>query len=168
MPLKASKTPREQVKKIRQFHRRMPKRIGGTAVSWFKQNFRRQGFPEGSGRFEKWPPRKPGASRDKGRNILVDTGNLKRSIRLETATKQQVKVSTDVPYAEIHNQGGRINTTAQVRAHTRRTRRGRTQVQAHKRKMDITMPQRQFMGNSQALNKRLRKMITQELRKALS
>lgn len=165
MPLKASATPQDKAKAYRKFQRKIPRRIAGTATSFFKDNFRRQGFPQGRGRFDRWPRRKPGTRRDSGRAILVDSGNLKRSVRKQTVRQGYVTVGTDVPYAAIHNQGGRISGQQRVREHTRRTRTGRTTVQAHTRNVDIQMPQRQFMGNSQALNTRLRRMILQELRK---
>jgi len=100
----------------------------------FLENFRKEGF-FGS----PWKRRKKGAKRDKGRALLVDTGNLRRSINSRT-TADSVEFYTDVPYAAIHNEGGKLG-------------RGRG-----------TMPQRQFIGDHPELEQAITEIIKENLR----
>ena len=97
-------------------------------------------------------------------------------------------IGTDVPYAQIHNEGfrGNVNIKAHVRKRYRnekegtgvystRTRKERTRtkrvvdsghtVQSHTRK--INMPKRQFMGSSAVLDKQIERMMNAEFNKAL-
>ena len=94
---------------------------------------------------------------------MVRSGRLKRSIRKMSEGDYFVYVGTDVPYAQIHNEGGEINKTVSVRTHSR-TRKGRTEtVKSHRRKMNIKMPKRQFLGDSNALVKRLERFANVEI-----
>jgi phage gpG-like protein len=100
--------------------------------------------------------------------LLLKTGRLKRSIRKISATTDRIIIGTDVPYAQIHNEGGTINTTVTVRAHTR-TRRGRSEnVRGHSRRMNLNIPQRQFLGNSQVLQQRIFSHITARFNSVLN
>jgi phage gpG-like protein len=78
--------------------------IGELIVSEALQNFKDEAF-EG----QKWKPRKDGSSageRTRRRNLLVQSGKLRRSIRVVKVSKNSVTVGSDVPYAKIHNEGG--------------------------------------------------------------
>ena len=97
--------------------------------------------------------------------ILYYQGFLFASIRPSDVNANRVVVSAGsqmVPYARIHNEGLTVNTTANVRAFTRnkykyskKGKRGKaiasSEVRAHTRKMNYTMPKRQFMGYSAPL-----------------
>lgn len=74
----------------------------------FDQNFERQAFFS-----EAWQRRKS-PIRDKGRAILTDTGQLRSSIHSRT-TDNSVIFYTDLPYAEIHNDGGEIVVTKKMK-----------------------------------------------------
>ena len=74
----------------------------------FDQNFERQAFFS-----EAWQRRKS-PIRDKGRAILTDTGQLRRSIKSMT-TDNAIIFYTDLPYAAIHNEGGVIVVTAKMK-----------------------------------------------------
>lgn len=155
----------EIVKEYQKFRRTLPRVIGQEAVKFAKDNFRRQGFQDNP--FQKWKKRKPGAERNKGRAILVDSGRLKRSVRVTRIVGNLIYIGSNVPYAKIHNEGGRITGQARVRRHTRRTRTGaRTTVRAHTRRMDVRMPQRKFIGASTELNRRVNRAIRLKLLKA--
>ena len=71
------------------------------------QNFNRQAFFT-----EAWTRRKGPIRR--GRTILVDTGELRRSIRVGV-TGESVTFWSDLPYAAIHNDGGEIEVTDRMR-----------------------------------------------------
>lgn len=74
----------------------------------FDQNFERQAFFS-----EAWQRRKT-PIRDKGRAILTDTGQLRRSIHSKI-TDNAITFYTDLPYAAIHNDGGEIIVTAKMK-----------------------------------------------------
>jgi phage gpG-like protein len=85
--------------------------------------------------------------KDRGRAILVshqtDTKgtHLKDSIRVES-DKKKVEFSTDKAYAEVHNEGGRSG-------------RGK----------GFIMPQRQFMGPSEVLDKKIEAKLNSQMDK---
>ena len=67
----------------------------------FDQNFERQAFFS-----EAWQRRKS-PIRNQNRAILTDTGALRSSIQSRT-TDNSVIFYTTLPYAEIHNEGGKV------------------------------------------------------------
>lgn len=111
---------------------------GVEAKNHFVKSFSNQGFTDET--LVKWTPRK--RNTDRGRYILVKSGNLRRSIRIMSRSLNAITIGSDLPYAAVHNDGGRI-------------RRGR-------------MPKRQFIGSSAVLNKtilsRLDKLINKSFR----
>lgn len=75
----------------------------------FDRNFERQAF------FSKaWERRK--SPLRQGRAILVDTGQLRRSVHSRT-TENSITFYTDLPYAAIHNEGGEIKVTKRMKSH---------------------------------------------------
>lgn len=155
--------------KIDRFLRGAPRVMGQLAVREFVGSFRRQAFIDGAGVTKAWPKRKKADK--KGRSILVKSGRLRRSIRVVSQESDSVTVGTDVPYAQLHNEGGILKATQSIRAHRRRrydtdevsapgarkakyvrTHIGTSDVKAHSRQLSTTMPQRQFMGANRPLN----------------
>lgn len=114
--------------------------IGNEAKNFFVNSFRKQGFEDRS--VVKWKPRKKQDKKRAGRAILVDSGDLRRSIIREPVNKSQlqVKISTDLPYAKIHNEGGMMKNGGK-------------------------MPKRQFIGDSYKLNELCKKIIISQLDK---
>jgi phage gpG-like protein len=81
------------------------KRIGVIYRNFFLDSFKMESW-EGN----KWQPRKR-QPRTRGRNkkLLVDTGELKKSIKYTNITSNSVTIKTDVDYASYHNEGtGRL------------------------------------------------------------
>lgn len=76
----------------------------------FDRNFERQAFFS-----EAWARRKS-PIRNEGRAILTDTGQLRRSIQSRT-TENSITFYTDLPYAEIHNDGGEIKVTKRMKGY---------------------------------------------------
>jgi len=168
-------------------YKKLPTEIATIAVNFSKERFKDQAWLDQTK--TKWTPRKKprGRSKKRSQTLLVDTGRLKRSIRKIKATPEQVIIGTDVPYAEIHNEGGKINETVTVKSHVvkshrrkayTRNRKGRSErikaqtvkaftVKAHKRKMNLKIPQRRFLGASYTLNKRIELHITARFMRAL-
>ena len=143
----------------------MPARVGTCAVNFSKQRFVQQNWHDTTP--EPWKPRsrtRRGGERRQNGAILVDSGRLKRSIRVVSADSNRVIIGTDVPYAEIHNEG--LDGEVSVRKHSRRSRKGRLHiVKAHKRR--VHMPQRRFLGESQALATQLEELMIKELKNAI-
>lgn len=144
---------KETTEAVRFFHA-LPKLAGNTALNFFKDSWNREAFIDT--RPQKWAAR----SNDEGsrRRLLVASGRLRRSLRMQY-TQTRITISTDVPYAQIHNEGGPVKATVKVRAHKRRGHA----VKAHTRQVDFTMPKRQFMGASQLLNRRIERLVTNAL-----
>ena len=143
----------------------MPARVGTCAVNFSKQRFVQQNWHDTTP--EPWKPRsrtRRGGERRQSGAILVDSGRLKRSIRVVSADSNRVIIGTDVPYAEIHNEG--LDGEVSVRKHSRRSRKGRLHIlKAHKRR--VHMPQRRFLGESQALATQLEELMIKELKNAI-
>lgn len=133
---------------------KIPRTVGGLAVTFFKESWRRQGWLDKS--LQKWLPRRHPSPSDAGKAILVQRGHLRNSIRILSSDSQSVVVGSTLPYAEPHNDGGRGSVT--VRQHTRRTPRGGlSTVRQHTRAMNV--PQRRFIGDSSEVNKLVDKKI---------
>ncbi|MCB2379815.1 phage virion morphogenesis protein [Hymenobacter sp. BT635] len=134
-----------QAAAIERFMAKAPRQVGQLAVREFVGNFKRQSFQDEAGAEHAWPSRKVRRYRrtsskgkssrlvltaagkaDRGRALLVDSGKLRRSIRVEAVDKDSVTVATDSEYAQAHNEGHRYD--------------------------NHTLPQRQFMGGSKRLN----------------
>lgn len=168
-------------------YRRLPTEIATIAVNFSKERFRDQAWLDETK--HKWKPRKTqrGRTGRRSQTLLVDTGRLKRSIRKIKAATDQVIIGTDVPYAEIHNEGGEIKKTVNVKSHAikshrrkayTRNRNGRAErikaqtiktytVKAHTRKMNLKIPSRRFMGNSYTLARRIELHVTARFVRAL-
>jgi phage gpG-like protein len=144
--------------------------------------------------------KKRGRDRKGGRGILIDTGTLKRDIQKLTVTSDYAIVGTtriSSPRAKAHNEGFKGEVTQNVKAHERRrfgkekrgtgvysvkTRKERTRthkvvtgtikVKAFTRRIKQDIPQRQFMGNSPFLDRRIQaeqtRLIIETITKASS
>ena len=161
----------------RTFLQRMVNEAGVIAVNFSNDRFRFKNWIDKTA--EKWQARK----RPNRGSLLLRTGRLKSSIRKIASGDYYVVVGTDVPYAQLHNEGGTVNKVAQVKAYTRKVvirqrsvnRRGNATtrvigskiVRAHNRKMNLTMPKRQFLGESELLMRRIEMHINRELNKEL-
>jgi phage gpG-like protein len=144
---------------------RLPRLIGTEAVNFSKKRFREQAFVDTG--TEPWKKRKPGANRNRGRNILADSGKLKNSIRITKVGKDFVTIGSKIPYAQIHNEGGTINipVTDKMRkwgwAMFAKTNQSKFKGLALTKKtsLRVRIPKRQFMGNSFFLRKKTTRMM---------
>lgn len=145
---------REQIA-LEKVFKYLPTWAGNAAVNFYKDSWRRQGFIDR--RFERWPKRRNGADKDRALLIGSGSGRLRRSIRFSTSGNY-IAVSTDVIYAEVHNEGGTITqivTPLQRRFfwanYAESKRQGRMKdadmwrAMALSQKLTIKMPKRQFM-----------------------
>ncbi len=153
-----------------------PRKIGRTALNHFDDSFRNEGFTDSS--LSKWAARKPNMLKPetkKEKRILVQTGTLRRSLRL-IATDKSVIISTDVPYAEIHNEGGLIiqKPTWKQRmffSHISDTAfksgnnalGNRYAAMSRAKELHIPIPKRQFIGNSHILNVKIEDILNTDI-----
>jgi phage gpG-like protein len=116
--------------------------MGTDAKNHFVKSFRNQGFEDDS--IQRWQPRKNeisgGIARVRrkslgSRAILVKTGDLRRSVRVISKSYRSIVVGSDLPYAQIHNDGLYGNAYGKHR---------------------FKMPKRQFIGHSNKLIRQLR------------
>lgn len=99
----------------RRFANDLPRLVGNTAVNFFKDRFRKQNWQDGASA-QPWSKRNATLSHNRsGANMLVDSGRLRRSIRIARADSSHVTVATDTPYAKLHNEGGSLKITAKMK-----------------------------------------------------
>jgi phage virion morphogenesis protein len=126
----------------------VPRLVGNDAVNHHKEAFIKQGWDG-----QKWKevkrripgtkaykyPKKKGTNR-RTRGILIGAGSgrLKKSIRITQVTSVSVHIGTDVPYAQVHNEGQKAG-------------RGK----------GFIMPKRQFMGITKDIEKMIEKRLDQ-------
>lgn len=127
-------------RKIQEITRRIPevmKRLPGVAkvegLQFIADNFKNEGFETTPGSYRKWKKKKI-----KGARKQVLTGE-KRGTRLKKSWKQDTKATgttveftSALPYSAVHNEGLKAG-----------------------RPPGFTMPQRQMIGPSKALNQRI-------------
>lgn len=148
------------VKKIGSFKFRLTKRLfarqkrslpivlGNVAKNFFLATFRKGGFTDVG--FKRWKQRRKRLGRGrtsptlKEAATLVQTGKLKRSIRVRPATFRITRIFTNVVYAAIHNFG--LQGLAFGKA-------------------PFKMPEREFIGNSRILERKLEQRILREVNK---
>ena len=161
----------------------LPQMIGTEVVNFALQNFANQGF--NGNHFQSWPTRKTVTKKNKGRAILVQSGRLKRSIRITRYITDGVAVGSDTPYAKVHNEGfrgtvqvkafqrnkyeskkvetGKLTKKGNMRMKTVQSIAGTIPVKAHTMRMNI--PKREFLGNSPYLEARITRLIAAQLMK---
>ena len=127
-------------RKTKKLKAETPRLIAVEAVNHFKQNFREQGFVDD--RVEPWKKRKTSNAADrrtkKRRAILIDSGDMRRSIRAKMYSFRSIIVgSYGVYYSRFHNRGA-----------------GK-------------LPKRQFIGKSKKLNFKIRLLIFKRLKAAI-
>lgn len=133
----------------------LPEVVAIEGLRFFEKSWDDQGFTDKS--LKKWKSRKEPkhgkkrwGEKNAGRAILVshqtDTKgtHLKDSLR-EEHNEKEVIFSTDKVYAQVHNEGGHSG-------------RGK----------GFTMVKREYMGPSQALDKKIQDKLTKEINKLLS
>lgn len=160
----------------------LPYKVGEVVVKFSMNRFSEQSWVDSS--TQPWKQRKVRNKRNSGRAILVQTGALRRSVRISNTTSDSVKISSNIPYAAVHNDGFRGSVA--IPAHTRSrlekkqetytTRAGKQrkrtvqsiaatyQVRAHSRR--VNMPRRRFLGESYYQHQQIIRMIEAEIARA--
>lgn len=169
--------------RVKECLRTLPKFVANDVVNFTKDNFRRQGFLGDN--LQMWPKRKKVTKwgktpRNNGRALLIDTGKLRRANRVTKADWSAIVLSNSMPYAKGHNEGLRVCLIQQVRAHRRKRQQnnilgakgkklasGVSFVKAHKRRVMMNLPRRQFIGDSPYLRRNIHRTIALQIQKAL-
>ncbi len=148
--------------------------MGAAALEFIDDNFAKQGFQGDT--FQPWPRLKK-RPKGKARKILVDTATLRRSMK-QTNHSDHVTISTDVPYAQAHNEGMDIRHPSRSIILSYRGAKGgklrlaKTRTEAQQRRTKeirratvpehtVRMPQRRFMGPSPVLSNMCEKAVLQ-------
>ena len=148
---------------------------GSESVKFFKESFVKEGFTDTS--FTAW---KPTTNPMAAKRTMYNKGILMQSIRKIEQNKQRIVVESNTPYSEINNEGGTITVTPQMKRffwakyyefankQTYNVKRKKLQNTSKNRSLSrkaeffkalalmkvgskITIPKRQFMGNSQSM-----------------
>lgn len=143
----------------------VPQIVLQTAQESFKQNFNKKSFDGNL-----WPETKKPVKKG---TLMVRSRALLNSVRGTVVSSSLVRMiagSPEVPYARIHNEGGKISRAARSETFTRnRAKAGKRKGQFRKGTSDgqgfsfkaysYNMPQRQFMGPSAQLSKEIKDNI---------
>ena len=147
------------------------------ALRFIGGNFAAQGY-QGAG-FIRWAARKSTSKKNAGRAILVKSGRLKRGWRGRNSAPGEVTIGNDVPYAEIHNNGGTINKAARSETFLRNRyvkgakkgmfKKGSVQGKGFSfKEHGVTMPRRQMMPTNDSDSPVLRAAIERDLRQEIA
>jgi len=175
-----AKILRDQLKRFNQEAPRLTDIMLVEALNHSVENFAKQGFDDVGVR--KWKERKNDNEKGKTRAILVKSGRLRRSIKKRRTSKFSGVLSSNLPYANVHNEGGIIDVKAHKRTATRTVRiRGNSGfvngkfTKGRSKKMTLQgerhnvsghaykMPKRQFVGNSRNMVKKIEARLKQKI-----
>lgn len=125
-------------------------------------------FSKGAFFSKKWPPKRDGTA-----THLNNTGTLRRSIKANIHG-DCITFTSSTPYSAIHNEGGTITVTPKMKkyfwAMYKKTGKDHYKYMALKKAgTTITIPQRQFLGPYEGMDKTIERIaknaIDEELRK---
>lgn len=123
----------------------LPIRVGAIAKKHFRENFEKGGFVDNG--LHEWKPAKRLSSKygDKKNKTLMSSRKHLYSNTLDIPRRGGVKIENRTPYAAAHNEG---TTTA-----------GKNR--------NVTIPRRQFIGDSAELTEKIKEAIKKEMDKIL-
>lgn len=169
----------KSIAKFKKLKPLLPKVLGNMALNHFLQSFRDEGFTDNA--LSPWEKRKRKNAADirtgRSRALLVDSGALRKSLRVKSATFQKVRIgSYGIIYASIHNRGGTTHPTVTDKmrgfmfAQFKRTGDPifLSIALTKKAKLDVKIPKRQFIGESKQLRRRISKRIQQEIKEVFN
>lgn len=149
----ATMTPEQFAKMIKQnaaeirmlTDRILPIKVGAMTKKHFRENFEKGGFVDNG--LHEWKPAKRLSSKygDKKNKTLMSSRKHLYSNTLDIPRRGGVKIENRTPYAAAHNEG---TTTA-----------GKNR--------NVTIPRRQFIGDSAELTEKIKEAIKKEMDKIL-
>lgn len=131
----------------------------GAGLRFIDDNFKQQGFTDEA--FVPWDQRADNI--DPGRALLMKSSILRSSIEVIDSRGDRVVFGSDVAYAGIHNEGGTIKVTITTKMRKffwfmhKLTGDDKWKYMALTKKgmLNITIPKRQFMGDSLSFRSQL-------------
>lgn len=181
--------------------RKMPIRVGNMAKRHFQDNFRKSGFVDGG--LHPWSKTKRQLSggtsaASQHKPLLSNRNHLFNAVRYISGD-YRVKIVNDVPYAPIHNWGGKTNPTVtpkmrrfawamyyQAAGKPKVGAKGRKSAEkapneeltpevqmwrglalTKKKRLQIKIPKRQFIGQSRELEERIHADVEKQLETVL-
>ncbi|OJV19878.1 MAG: hypothetical protein BGO30_07315 [Bacteroidetes bacterium 41-46] len=188
-------TPEEFFKKIKNnlgeikrfIDRDMPRVAGKLAVDHYKDSFRNQGFTDKT--LAKWQPSKRTLYPDRHASSQYGTLLSARNELMEAITYRAglgfTIILNDKEYAEIHNEGGPVNINVTVTPKMRKFAwakhfsaekdseeaakwKGMALTKKSMLNIKFTMPQRQFIGESEKLNTRIADKVEEKITNLLN
>lgn len=128
------------LKELKRKKSKLPKLIANEIKNFVLKSWDNEAFSDKYNKSDPWKKRKRQTKADqrtgKRRGLLVQSGALRRSIRVGVATWNKIEVgSYGVEYAQYHNRG------------------------------TSRLPKRQFVGTSRVLNDKISKLIKREIGK---
>lgn len=155
---------------IKEFIADLPRQLAEEAVDYFVENIEEGKDVNGKPFEQRDPDLRPGGA------VLQKRGNLRDSIRVTSNAGGEVRIAagnSSVPYAQIHNEGGEITVTAAMKKffwamHIKAGKKsqvaeGWKALALKKVGSKITIPQRQYIGESEELERRLEELIQEKL-----
>jgi len=131
--------------------------INDYLLSYFKSSFDTKSFNNIS-----WEPSKM------NQNTLVDSGDLKKSIKTVSKNPTEIHIQSDTPYSAIHNYGGKIKITDKMRkffwSQFYKTNNNSWKYMALTKRSHINIPERQFMGINNEIIKQIEQIITKNIK----
>lgn len=130
--------------------------ISNEALNFFIDSFNSQGFTDQA--YAPWQK----SLKDNGATLVL-SGQLRNSLHVENITSSSFSIVSNLPYSEIHNSGGILMITDKMRdyfyAMYKKTddEKWLALFLYSKKNSYITIPKRQFMGESAVL---LRELLT--------
>ena len=169
-PNKIAEAIRQAITKI------IPNRVKQIGLEHFDNSFAQGGWTGGA--FIPWEKRKSKSKKNQGRALMIVSSRLRRSLRGKDSSNR-VTFSTDVPYAQIHNEGGDIQHAAMSKLYVQnRIKKGARKGQYAKgttkgrgttgKAYTVHMQKRQFIGDSTVLRRKISNMIETELQQAFN
>lgn len=143
-----------------------------TGTNHFKESFDKGGFTDVS--FSPWAKIKNPAS--PVRPVLLNTSYLRDSVQVFSSNNKEIVFGSDAEYAQIHNEGGTIKITNSKRAkkyfwfmyYQTKNEMWKNMALSKKSHFTITIPKRQFIGESKTLLHDLDDFIKDEIVKAFN
>lgn len=172
MPLfHEGKSPQQIIEETKKAIKAMPLRVANLALNHFLKNFDTESW-EGV----KWKERSKDAPRNTGRKLLRDTGTLYKAMS-KRVSGANVSVFIAPPadvYGAMHNTGGIITSSVSRQSkkfawamflRTKNPMWKAMALQAVGTQRKVSIPKRQFIGDSPALNKKINTLIEQSIEK---
>lgn len=123
--------------------------LSNDAVNFYVDSFNNQGFTDIT--LLPWDK----SNKENGYTLVL-TGQLRNSIHTFSVSKDEFSIISDMEYSEIHNEGGMIYITEQMKkyfwAMFSKTGDDKWKWLALTKLTNFTIPKRQFMGESKTLN----------------